>query len=272
MRKPLIIGHRGASADAPENTLIAFDQALDAGADGIEFDVRLASDGVPVVIHDSNLKRTGLRSAVVAKLTSKQLGQVDVGSWFNLRFPRRAQSTYTSATIPTLLDVLGHLRDRDAVLYVELKCNLKESHRLVNEVANLIKEYRIQNRVTVVSFSLDSIAEIKRIDSTISTGALFEPKLTRPFRSSKTLIARALAVNADEILWHSTMAGPNSIKNASLNGLLSTVWTADRESWVLRAVRDGMRAIITNYPRRLVEARSVLTGDDTNASSIAHQS
>ena len=59
---PLIIGHRGAHARAPENTLGAFKMALDAGADGIEFDVHLARDGVPVVIHDATLKRTGLHS------------------------------------------------------------------------------------------------------------------------------------------------------------------------------------------------------------------
>ncbi|MDQ3754751.1 MAG: glycerophosphodiester phosphodiesterase, partial [Acidobacteriota bacterium] len=66
MTPPLIIGHRGASAVAPENTLGAFARALDDGADGIEFDVRLARDGVPIVIHDATLKRTALQDGAVA--------------------------------------------------------------------------------------------------------------------------------------------------------------------------------------------------------------
>jgi glycerophosphoryl diester phosphodiesterase len=70
-RMPLIIGHRGASALAPENTLAAFERAMRDGADGIEFDVRLARDAVPVVIHDAGLRRTGLREGEVESLTSR---------------------------------------------------------------------------------------------------------------------------------------------------------------------------------------------------------
>ena len=87
---PLIIGHRGASAHAPENTLAAFRMAIDAGADGIEFDVQLAKDGVPVVIHDFDLKRTGAYDVRVADLTSAELSGVDAGSWFNAVHPDMA--------------------------------------------------------------------------------------------------------------------------------------------------------------------------------------
>src|SRR5687768_14602657 len=69
---PQIIAHRGASKHAPENTLAALSAALDLGADGVEFDVQLAKDGVPVVIHDYDLKRTAGRAECVADLTSKQ--------------------------------------------------------------------------------------------------------------------------------------------------------------------------------------------------------
>src|SRR5262245_8945252 len=82
-KSPLIIGHRGASAAAPENTLTAFAQAVALGADGIELDVRLARDGVPVVIHDASLHHTAGRKTRVAHLTSPELTEIDVGSWFN---------------------------------------------------------------------------------------------------------------------------------------------------------------------------------------------
>src|SRR4051812_17116518 len=71
---PLIIGHRGAAAVAPENTLVSFEKALRDGADGIEFDVRLASDDVPVVIHDATLRRTVLRKGRVKDFSSVELG------------------------------------------------------------------------------------------------------------------------------------------------------------------------------------------------------
>ena len=82
---PLILGHRGASAVAPENTLAAFSRAIKDGADGFEFDVRLSRDQVPVVIHDATLKRTGSIDISVCNLTSQELGEVDVGSWFDQR-------------------------------------------------------------------------------------------------------------------------------------------------------------------------------------------
>jgi glycerophosphoryl diester phosphodiesterase len=82
MKTPLIIAHRGASAVAPENTIAAFRRAIEVGADGVEFDVRLARDGVPVVIHDSTLERTAGLKRGVSDLTSEELSQIDVGSWF----------------------------------------------------------------------------------------------------------------------------------------------------------------------------------------------
>jgi len=75
----LIIGHRGNSAEAPENTIAAFARALNDGADGIEFDVRLARDRTPVVIHDATLKRTGGLPAAVSALSSAELTRLDVG-------------------------------------------------------------------------------------------------------------------------------------------------------------------------------------------------
>src|SRR3954452_12059164 len=78
---PLIIGHRGAAAVAPENTLVSFERALRDGADGIEFDVRLARDGVPVIIHDATLRRTGLRKGLVKNFPSTELSAMNAGRW-----------------------------------------------------------------------------------------------------------------------------------------------------------------------------------------------
>src|SRR2546423_14792018 len=87
----LIIGHRGASAHAPENTLAAFDLALQEGADGIEFDVRLARDRVPVVKPDPTLRRTAPRDGLVESPSSEDMCSPDPGTPFNRRNPARAQ-------------------------------------------------------------------------------------------------------------------------------------------------------------------------------------
>src|ERR1041385_5287703 len=101
MPSPLIIAHRGASAVAPENTMVAFRAAIAAGADGIEFDVRLTRDGIPVIIHDSTLRRTAGVAARVADLDWTELQRVDVGSWFT-----RSGNSFPNETIPSLEELL----------------------------------------------------------------------------------------------------------------------------------------------------------------------
>src|SRR5215204_7777086 len=100
----LIIGHRGASTVAPENTMAAFREALAVGADGIEFDVRLTSDGVPVVIHDSTLRRTGGLPHRVADLSWAEISKIDVGSWFAQRNGLRP-GTFANETVPSLAEL-----------------------------------------------------------------------------------------------------------------------------------------------------------------------
>jgi glycerophosphoryl diester phosphodiesterase len=139
MTGPLIIAHRGVSARAPENTLAAFQMAIDAGAEGLEFDVRLAKDGVPVVTHDHDLKRVGSRNERVAALTSDELGKIDVGSWFNHRYPKRAQPEFVNQTVPTLKQVLDLLADFGGLIYIELKPRQSDFHKLSEAVCNLIK-------------------------------------------------------------------------------------------------------------------------------------
>jgi glycerophosphoryl diester phosphodiesterase len=246
MIRPLIIGHRGASAVAPENTLLAFERALSNGADGIEFDVRLARDGVPVVIHDATLRRTALREGDVSSLSSDELSEIDVGTWFNLRHRSEAAHEYSRATIPTLAEVLELFGG--ARLYVEMKCEAKECGSLASEVARLVRAHSLFDRVVVESFALDSIKEIKRLDPEIRTAALFEPRLTRPRPLPRKMIEQAIAHAADEIAPHRTLVTRRLVEEARQRGMNVVVWTVDSPSWIGRAISDGIYAIITNRP------------------------
>src|SRR3712207_531627 len=101
-QSPLIIAHRGASALAPENTLAAFQRAIEDGPEGLEFDVRMAKDGVPVVFHDSTLKRMARREGRTSSITTAELQSLDLGEWFNGRNAARADEKFAGETVPTL--------------------------------------------------------------------------------------------------------------------------------------------------------------------------
>jgi glycerophosphoryl diester phosphodiesterase len=264
MLRPLIIGHRGASAVAPENTVVAFERALRDGADGIEFDVRLALDRVPVVIHDASLRRTALRDGSVAKLTSIELSETDVGTWFNLRHRSAARAEYAQARVPTLAEVLELFGAGNSRLYVEMKCEAQEEGALLaGVVAGLIRASALFDRVVVESFALGSIREIKRLDARIRTAALFEPTLSRPRPSWRRMIEEAVACEADEMALHRTLATRRTVEEARRHGLGVAVWTVDSLSWVQRAIEYGVSAVITNDPARLRARRDeLLVGRD----------
>lgn len=244
---PLIIGHRGAASVAPENTIISFKRATTDGADGIEFDVRLAQDRVPVVIHDPLLRRTALKEGAIASLSSTALREMDVGTWFNLRFPALARAEYAQATIPTLAEVFELFRGTNALLYVEMKCIAAESLSIAEEVSKLIREHEMMEQVVVESFTLAAIAELKRIALGVRTAALFEPKLIPPAYMGR-MMRLAAECRADELALHHLLATRRVTTEAARRGMKTVVWTVDNPAWLARARRYGIHALITNNP------------------------
>jgi glycerophosphoryl diester phosphodiesterase len=252
MESPLIIGHRGASAHAPENTMAAFRLAMEVGADGIEFDVRLSRDGIPVIIHDDNLRRTGLDARRVADLNVSELKQIDVGKWFD-------PVSFANEPIPTLEEVLDFFDTRKELLYLEMKSTGAEREKLANACCALLNQSQLKNRVIVECFDLPSIQLLKQMDSSIKTAALFELRICRPAsRDGHRLVEDALAVSADEIALHHRLADPKTIALAKQKGLRVAVWTVDDSSWIQRANSDGVDTLITNQPERLVRERDNL--------------
>lgn len=253
--EPLILGHRGASAVAPENTLAAFSQAIRDGADGIEFDVHLSSDGIAVVIHDDTLNRTGLVSGAVSALTAAQLGQIDVGSWFT---KKARGKTFAKETIPTLSAVFNLFASNNGVLYVEMKCAELQAAALADAVVRQIDEHAMRERVVVESFALPAIAEVKRFDSRVRTAALFEPRLSGPVSTlrTQTILKLARQHQADEIALHHALARTRVVQAAKNEAFEVVVWTVDDGAWIERARDNGIKALISNNPRTMVEARN----------------
>ncbi|MDX6528735.1 MAG: glycerophosphoryl diester phosphodiesterase [Blastocatellia bacterium] len=251
---PLIIGHRGASALAPENTLSAFKLALEDGAAGVELDVRLAGDGVPVVIHDSTLRRTGLCEGVVARMTSAELGEIDVGNWFYGKHPKLERTEDSRQVIPTLDQVFNFFKQRPTnseIVYVEMKTDQAEDTYidLAESVAQLVNAHQLHSRVVVVSFHLKALARMKTIDASITTGALFEPR-RNPVKTMRKhpMITAALECGAKQILIHRLIATRPLLALAAENNLLPVVWTVDSRKWMSRTADFGIHALITNNP------------------------
>ena len=219
---PLIIGHRGASAVAPENTIAAFQAAIDAGADGIEFDVRLTGDGVPVVIHDETLHRTAAVRGRVANMSFDQLSQFDV---------------------PSVAELFDLFKSNQLILYLELK---ETQIQLIEQCCRLVEDYNLKDRTVFSCFEHSALQIIKNIDSTLKTAALFHS-------SDAFILERTRAIGADGIALHHRLAKPRVVEDANRAGLKVAVWTVDDPVWVKHARAMNIHALITNNPSALIQ-------------------
>lgn len=253
---PLIIGHRGSSSLAPENTLAAFQKAIEDGADGLELDVRLAKDGVPVVFHDATLRRIAGKKNRVINVNSEELQTLDVGSWFNLKYPNKFNSKFSQERIPTLEKFLDFLGDYKELVYLELKCSrADEIPHLVKAVTEIVKKSKLFPYITIKSFALEAVAWTNKLLPEVHTAALFAPKIMTLLDKQSYLIAKARECKADELSLHFSLATYKLVENASNQGLSTIIWTADHPVWVKRASEIGLKAIITNNPARLLAKR-----------------
>lgn len=171
-----VIAHRGASFDAPEHTFAAYDLAMQMRADWIEQDLQMTRDGHLVVLHDDSLDRTarGPREActgLVRERTLAELERCEVGSWFNAKYPDRADSRFAGERIPTLDAVLTRYRDR-ARFYIETK-NPAESPGMEEALLALLHKHKLigrgapRDRVIIQSFSPASLLAIRALDSAV---------------------------------------------------------------------------------------------------------
>src|SRR5690242_1758462 len=221
MREPLIIGHRGAPIVALENTMPAFAAAIAAGADGIEFDVQLSRDGVPVIIHDDTLTRThGVRRRV-AELTAAEL---------------------QSLGVPSLREFFELMAGNDLLMYLEMKSREAELPEVCSQV---VREFRFEERTVVECFDLEMLRGVE-----LTTAALFEPRVF----ADRLIVERTLEVGAKVLALHHRLAKPPLVEKAKAAGLTIVVWTVDDPAWSARAREMKIEALITNDPARMLTA------------------
>lgn len=240
----MVFAHRGGAALAPENTLAAFDNGLACGADGIELDVRLSRDGVPVVVHDPTLDRTTDAAGPVECLSAAELAAIDAGYRFDRQgaFPFRG----LGLGVPALKDVLD--RYRATAMIVELK---SAEPRLARAVVEDIHATGTLGRVTIGSFQKGALDAVRTCDPSVRTGADMDEILdgldpSRPAADQRRPCFDAFQV--PEVFTGNRIVTPEFVARAHDAGVGVVVWIVDREEDMRRLLEWGVDGLITDRP------------------------
>ncbi len=232
--RPLILGHRGASHAAPQNTLKAFRVALEQGADGVELDVHLSRDRVPVIIHDDRVDAHTNGHGAVAELTLDELKALDAGE---------------GERIPTLEEVLTSLPEH-FIINIELKSEAITGDALEKTVAALVQRLGASGRVWYSSFNPFALRRVRRVASDVACGFLYDETYPPP-------LARRLLTpfTPHEALHpHHTLITADYIQKAHARGLRVYTWTLDDPERARELAAWGIDGIITNEPDVLLRA------------------
>lgn len=240
-QNPTVMAHRGLSADAPENTLYAFSDAISVGADFIELDVQQTRDGVLVVMHDSNLKRTTGVNKDIWDVDYADIQNLDAGSWFD--------PAYANARIPTLEETLQFV-DKRAKLNIEIKPTKHGSDTLEQDVAELITRYQYTDACYVTSFSYGSLKKVKEANPEIRTGYLMSVAYGQ-FYSLKY---------ADAFSLNKVFVTSQVVNAAHQQGKQIFAWTVNSMSEVRSLCNLHVDSIITDDP---VMVQNVISRDST---------
>lgn len=239
--RPLIIGHRGSPAHAPENTLASFEMAAIQGADAIEFDVKLSADGKVIILHDATVNRTTNGKGKVNRLPLSALQKLDAGSWFSDQF--------AGERVPTLESVCATFGQR-LYLNIELTNYVTPFDALVVNVVNTVKNYRLQERVLFSSFFPHNLALAQRLLPETPCALL-----TWPGWKGRWMIPVALRSRRYWAIHpHISQVTPALVQRVHAAGKRIHVWTVNEESDMRRMADWGVDAIFTDDVERARQA------------------
>lgn len=247
-RPPLVVAHRGASGLAPENTLAAFQRAVELHTPALECDVHTSSDGVAVVLHDATLDRTTNGNGPVAEQSFEQIQRLDAGSWFGAAF--------AGERIPTLDEVLEVCSER-ARLFIELKVGGGDA--LANAALAAVDRHP-RTAVAIITFdaSLVKLVATRRPD--LPLGYLVGQRLVRE-QGTAALAQTAGTLGAGFLSPEQTVADAALVQAAHAAGQMVSVWTVD-DADRMRVLSDaGVEAITTNRPDVALDLFSAVESD-----------
>jgi glycerophosphoryl diester phosphodiesterase len=231
----LRVGHRGAAAHAPENTLASFRRAVALGAQAVELDVHRSQDGRLVVIHDETIDRTTDGTGRVADLTLAQLRRYDAGSWKGREF--------AGERMPTLEEVAAALPP-EILLFVELKAGSHRYPGIEEDLARLLRQRDLERRVRVSSFDHKALARLRQLLPNVGLGALFSALLVDPVAVAQSCGASAIHPN-----FHYLDA--DLVAQAHRASLEVHAWTVNDPRDIVVVGAMGVDGMISDFPERL---------------------
>lgn len=227
------IGHRGAAALAPENTLASFRKAVELGVDGVEFDVQRTRDGALVVIHDEAVDRTTNGKGPVAAFTLEELRRLDAGSWKG--------DAFAGARVPTLEDVIRTV-PAPVALFVELK-DPSRYPGIEREVIAALRRAAVLERSGISSFDHASLARVREADREVRLGFLYD-RHPDPVGAAGALAAAAVHPPFQAV-------DGELVARAHDAGLAVLTWTVNEPADIARARALGVDGVFSDHPERL---------------------
>jgi glycerophosphoryl diester phosphodiesterase len=239
--RPILLAHRGDLANAPENTLPSFRQAIQKGADGVELDAKLTADGHVIVIHDSTVDRTTDGTGKVASFTLEAIRKLDAGSWFDAQF--------AGTTVPLLEEVFETV-GRDRLINIELTNYSTPRDGLAQKVCELIKRHNNQAQIIFSSFFPSNLKIAAQLLPEIPRGLLAMPGLLGLWaRSFGFMFGDYQALHP-----HISNASREQVQRAHRVNRRVHVWTANSPQDVGRLREWGVDGIFTDDPASAVQA------------------
>lgn len=230
--RPLIMAHRGAAGEAPENTLSAFRLGLEQGCDAIELDIHLTKDGEIVVFHDATLDRTTDMKGAVHERTVAELKRADAGSWFH--------ESFSGERIPLLEEVFA-LVPPGILINIEIKGSYER--RLEQALAGLLRRTERLSNVVVSSFDFKSLAFLKLTEPEVQLGLIYNINMVR-----HADLAHTLGVPVYSLHPNFRRLDRADIRDAVQEGLKVFPWTLNDEEQIRLAIEYGVSGVITDYP------------------------
>ena len=230
----MIIAHRGASAYAPENTIAAFNKAIELGAKSFELDVQLTKDGHLIVCHDTTIDRTTDGTGLIAEMTLEEIQKYDAGSWYD--------PSFTGERIPLLSEVFAILPD-DGLLTIEIKKAELDTSNIEAPLVALIEKHNRLEYTMVSSFNHYSLMKIKKINPSVKTVASILANLVNPVAYFK-----GDHFQVDAVTCHYETLSKMIVADLKFAGLDVYTWTVNDADIARRMLEMGVDAVLSNHP------------------------
>lgn len=236
MSNILNIGHRGWCSKYPENTMMSFMEAYKLGIDGVETDIQLTKDNVPVIMHDEEVDRTTNGKGMVKDFTLKEIRELDAGIKYGKEF--------AGLKVPTFDEFLDFYKDKNQIINLELKNSIIHYKDLEEIVLKKVYEYHLESKVIISSFNHYSIKKIMEIDRGIQVGILYWDCIYHPEQYGKSLGVDALHPEFNSL-------DDKIVSDSHSLGLKINAYTVDKEEDLKRMIDLKIDGIITDCPDKL---------------------